>query len=206
MLKKLFLFFPYYFQQISLQILSVFSSMYLRTKFILWRISFGKNLTAWGNVHISIKPYSIVTIGDNCRFRSNVKSNLIGLNRKCSISTHSKDAKISIGNYCGFSGSIIASAESITIGNYVGCGGNTTITDFDWHVMSHDKGKGLPSYGKSAPIIIEDGVWLGLNVVVLKGVTIGEKSVIAANSVVTKSIPPNSLAGGNPCKVIKSFV
>ena len=58
---------------------------------------------------------------------------------------------------------------------------------------------------KSAPIRIEDKVWIGMDVLILKGVTIGEGSVVAARSVVTKSIPPYSLVAGNPARVVKSL-
>jgi acetyltransferase-like isoleucine patch superfamily enzyme len=54
-------------------------------------------------------------------------------------------------------------------------------------------------------VVIGDNVWLGVNSVVLKGVTIGKNSVIGANSVVTRDIPPNVIAAGNPCKVIKQI-
>ena len=56
------------------------------------------------------------------------------------------------------------------------------------------------------PIVVEDNVWLGANVTVLAGVTIGKNSVIGAGSVIRKNIPPNSLAVGNPCKVIKKII
>lgn len=55
------------------------------------------------------------------------------------------------------------------------------------------------------PVIIEDNVWLGENVVVLPGVTIGENTVVGANAVVTKSIPKNSVVGGNPARVIREL-
>jgi maltose O-acetyltransferase len=54
----------------------------------------------------------------------------------------------------------------------------------------------------SRPIIIEDNVFIGLQCVILKGVTIGKNSVIGANSVVFNNVPENSIAVGNPCKVI----
>lgn len=55
------------------------------------------------------------------------------------------------------------------------------------------------------PVTIEDGVWVGGNVTILPGITIGKNSVVGAGSVVVKDIPPNSIAVGNPCKVIKSI-
>jgi maltose O-acetyltransferase len=58
---------------------------------------------------------------------------------------------------------------------------------------------------ESAPIILENNVWLGARVIVLKGVTIGEGSVIGAGSVVTKNIPSRSLAVGQPAKIIKEL-
>ena len=59
--------------------------------------------------------------------------------------------------------------------------------------------------GKSAPILVEDHVWLGANVTVLAGITIGARSTIGAGSVVTKNIPPDVLAFGNPCRVQRSL-
>jgi acetyltransferase-like isoleucine patch superfamily enzyme len=53
--------------------------------------------------------------------------------------------------------------------------------------------------------VIEDNVWIGESVVILPGVTIGKNSIIGANAVVTKSIPENSIAGGNPARIIKKI-
>ena len=58
---------------------------------------------------------------------------------------------------------------------------------------------------KSATIVIEDDVWVGDHSIILKGVTIGTRSIIGAGSVVTKSIPTGCVAAGNPCKVIKKL-
>ena len=55
------------------------------------------------------------------------------------------------------------------------------------------------------PVTIEDGCWIGGGVIILPGITIGKGSVIGAGSVVTKNIPPDSLAAGNPCRVIRKI-
>jgi galactoside O-acetyltransferase len=81
-------------------------------------------------------------------------------------------------------------------------GANTTITDTDWHPVGAVERVG-GKVGASAPVIIEDDVWLGLNVVVLKGVTIGAGTVVAANSVATSSVPPRVVAAGIPARVVR---
>jgi acetyltransferase-like isoleucine patch superfamily enzyme len=105
-------------------------------------------------------------------------------------------ATIEIGSNCGFSGTVISSASKIVIGENVRCGANTLITDTDWHTND-------PRTGPDAPVIIERGVWLGVNVIVLKGVTIGERTLVAAGSIVTKSLPPGVIAAGLPARVIR---
>jgi len=125
-----------------------------------------------------------VTIGDNCYI--NVKkgaSLFIGDN-------------VIIGNYVR-----ISSFKNITIGDKSMIAAFTTIYD-------HDHQFDLATPPKSAayiikPVKISNGVWIGTKVSILKGIRIGECSVIGANSVVTKSIPPNSLAAGVPAKLIK---
>jgi acetyltransferase-like isoleucine patch superfamily enzyme len=111
------------------------------------------------------------------------------------VSTLTEEANIQIGKNCGFSGTVIGAFTSIKLGDHVRCGANTLITDSDWHPDD-------PRVGASKPVIIGNNVWLGLNVVVLKGVEIGDNTVIGANSVVTKNIPANVIAAGNPCKEI----
>ncbi|MEO8199502.1 MAG: DapH/DapD/GlmU-related protein [Gemmatimonadota bacterium] len=57
-----------------------------------------------------------------------------------------------------------------------------------------------------APVIIGTNCWIGLNSIILRGVTIGDNSIVAAGSVVTKSVPPNSIVAGNPARLVKSIV
>jgi acetyltransferase-like isoleucine patch superfamily enzyme len=161
-------------------------------------IRLGKDCKFYGIPHFRRTRFSSIIIGENCVFRSDHTSNLIGVNRQCILSTHEEDAIITIGDNCGFSGVTIGAAKEIRIGNNVLCGANSVITDFDWHLDisgTHPK-----------PVIIHDNVWIGLNTVILKGVEIGQNSIIGANSLVVKNIPPNVIAGGNPCIVLKEMV
>ena len=108
------------------------------------------------------------------------------------------NVNIHIGNNCGFSGTVIGAGKNIVIGDNVRCGANTLITDSDWH-------QGDPRTSPDSDVVIENNVWLGYGVKVLKGVRIGENSVIGAGSIVTRNIPSNVIAAGNPCKVIKNL-
>jgi len=163
-----------------------------------WRIKFGVNVRFDGKCYFKRYPKSMIKIGDNCEFRSRINSNLIGINRPCSISTLTPVAKIEIGTNCGFSGTVIGAFKFIKLGNNVRCGANTLITDSDWHL--DDNRVGMPK-----DVNIGDNVWLGINVIVLKGVTIGEHTIIGANSVVTRDIPANVIAAGNPCKILSNL-
>ncbi len=90
----------------------------------------------------------------------------------------------------------ISCSTKIQIGTHCDIADECLIIDNDYHDVGN-----MPA--KQAPIIIEDNVWLASRVIVLKGVTIGEGSVIGAGSIVTKSIPPFSFAAGSPAKVIR---
>lgn len=148
------------------------------------------------------EPNSEISIGNNVSFRSDKSSNLFGTVKKCTIATLSEGAVLSIGNSCGISAASITSFKKVTIGNNVLIGANVFITDSDWHGIKIEKRR---EEGESKEVIIGNGVWLGANSIILKGVTIGENSVIGAGSVVTKNIPGNVIAAGNPCSIIKKL-
>ncbi len=151
-----------------------------------------------GRPHFRVYPGTEISIGSNAAFLSGARDNLIGINRPCIISTFNAGTRISIGDNCGFSGTVIGAHTGIRIGDDVKCGANTLITDSNWHPED-------PRSGKPSKVSIGNNVWLGVNAVVLKGVTIGDNSIIGANAVVSRDIPANVVAAGNPCKVIKSI-
>lgn len=95
-----------------------------------------------------------------------------------------------------------AGAE-IRIGKHCDIGYNSVFAGSS-HQLKSEPGQNRPNIG-TAPIILEDHVWIACNCTILAGVTIGKNSVIAAGSVVTKDIPPNSLAAGVPARVIREL-
>ena len=96
----------------------------------------------------------------------------------------------------------IAAAAKMVIGRYVLMGSRVFITDHDHEFLDPDIPVGEQAL-VVAPVQIEDFVWLGENVVVLKGVTIGHHAVVGANSVVTHDLPPFAVAAGSPARVLR---
>ena len=92
----------------------------------------------------------------------------------------------------------------VTIGSHVNLAQGITVTALNHNFEDSDKR--IDEQGVStAPVIIEDDIWIGANAVILPGVTIGNHSVVAAGAVVTKNVPPHSLVAGVPAKIIKQI-
>lgn len=162
-------------------------------------IKFKRKTIFCGFPLLTRKKGSTLSIGAGCRFLSYSWSNLIGINHRCMISTSNNDAVLIIGNNCGFSGATIWCFKYIKLGNNVRVGANAVIMDGDAHQDDERA-------GDNKEIIIGDNVWIGANVAILKGVHIGDNAVIGMGSVVTKDIPANCVAAGNPCRVIKQIL
>lgn len=109
--------------------------------------------------------------------------------------------KLTIGQGACNVGLTIMCAKEVTIGNGVRIGRNVSIRDWNGpHVILNDR------YRNHAPVHIEDHVWLCTGCTIMPGVTVGEGSVVAANATVTKDVPPHSLVGGSPAKVLKENI
>lgn len=99
---------------------------------------------------------------------------------------------------------IVAEKESIEIGQNCYIGQNFKCYSSDFHGIKKED-RNNPEKIKTAPVIIGNDVFIGNDVTILKGVIIGDGCVIGAGSVVTKNIPANTIACGNPAKVIKNI-
>ena len=135
----------------------------------------------------------------------------------CSFSLGT-EGTCTVGDFSMLNGALIMAEEHIEIGSYCMMSWNVGIADSDFHPLDATKRKIdtmalAPFYKdrpprpvlKTAPVIIRDNVWIGMNAVILKGVTIGENSVVAAGAVVTKSVPENVVVAGNPAIIVKQL-
>lgn len=177
--------------------LGLTTSFFCRLKCKMGGVKIGKGLRARGMMNVYRFQCSKIEIGDNCKFNSSCRFNFRGINHPCIIQTGKEDAFIKIGNGCGFSGVSIVADKEVIIGNHVAVGANSLIGDRDDHPERlHTTPK---------PVHIGNHVFIGMNCMIMKGVTIGDNSIIGAGSIVTKDIPANCIAVGSPCKVIRKL-
>lgn len=156
---------------------------------------------------IEISKGGVFRIGKNFMMVNYAVSNLIGRHQKCTFYI-GENATLQIGDNVGMSATSIVCMEKVLIGNNVRIGGNTVIYDTDFHSLNREQRVKMVedrANTKHAKVLIEDGVFIGAHTTILKGVTIGENSILGACSVVTKSIPRNEIWGGNPAKFIRKL-
>lgn len=176
-----------------------------RWKFTLKGVSYGKNLRVMNYMYLQMGIRSRCEIGDNFTFTSGDAINPLCRNIRGCISVRN-DAILKIGNNVGVSSPCIWVHKKVTIGNNVKIGGDCLLFDSDAHSLNYlDRREDMRDLNnkKDREIIIGDDVLIGARCIILKGAIIGDRAVIGAGSVVTQSIPPDCIAVGNPCKVVK---
>lgn len=166
-------------------------------------VTIGAHSRINGRIYCVSNSKQGIIIGDNVSINSCLKSNPIGGNER-TILFAKGDGKISIGDNCGISNSVIFATNSIQVCDNVMIGGNVKIYDTDFHFVDYNR-RITEDGSKTAEVIIKEGAFIGAHSIILKGVTIGERSVIGAASVVTKDIPPYELWAGNPAVFIRKL-
>ncbi len=163
----------------------------------------GKNVDIGSRSNCESTRAELINIGNNCRISGRLQSQSSG--------------RIIIGdNTCIYDKTVIGSVESITIGSCVIISNHVHIYDNNNHPTSasvrhemcmngFDGDAWHWKHSKSAPIVIEDDVWIGEYSAILKGVTVGRGSIVASHAVVTKDVPPYTIVAGNPARVVKEI-
>ena len=155
---------------------------------------------------IEVHGKSKIVIGKNVRLNSRNKSYHINMHSPVKLMADRPGALIEIGDNTRIHGTCIHAYNKIIIGKNCLIAANTQIFDGSGHDLSFDNvDNRINTTGGAEEVIIEDSVWIGANCIIMPGVRIGKGSVIAAGSVVIKDVPPLSIAGGNPAKVIKNY-
>ena len=161
-------------------------------------------LEALGTGHNMMKPWNVRVHGKHINIGNNVHI-VTAPDRMVSLSTWAfaeHQGHINIGdNVLLCPGVRLDSASEISIGNNCMFAAGSYVTDADWHDV-YDRTRPV---GTTRKVTLHENVWIGDGATVCKGVTIGKNSVIGAASIVTGDIPENSIAAGNPAKVIKKL-
>lgn len=174
-------------------------------KVIFKKVSFGKNILFHGKPIITMAFNSTIKIGDNVVICSISERTALGTNHPVILRTIKQNASLSIGRDTGISGATICAATSIQIGKGCLIGANAVIMDTDFHPIDSPHRRYDQENISTAKIDIKDNVFIGYNAIILKGVTIGENSVVAAGSIVTQDVPENVVVAGNPAIIINKL-
>lgn len=165
----------------------------------------GNEIKLLGVPIISIHQGAKVKFGKNIMLISHSYFSEPGVNHPVVIRLLRKDASLIIGDDVGISGGGICVQSEVIIGNHVMFGANSFVTDTDFHPIDPHNRRYSYDQVQARKVIIEDNVFIGMNSVILKGVTIGKNSVIGACSVVSKDIPANQIWAGNPARFIRDL-
>ncbi len=178
--------------------LSKYSSVLGLIKLWLYKIILGKRLCLKGTQSFSHRARLRAREGGKIELNSHSYAGDGTLIRV------TQNAKFKMGKNSGFNSyCVITARDSITLGDNVIVGPFVTMHDHD-HTFGSNVTMKTSGY-VTAPIVIEDNVWIGGNVTILKGVRIGTGSVIAAGAVISKDVPPNSIVYDKREKVIKTI-
>lgn len=164
-------------------------------------------VTYYGMPVVSRVAGSSIELGPRVVLCSHPSFTALGVARPVVLRTLNASASICIGADVGISGGVICAAMSVRVGDRCLLGADVQITDTDFHALApaNRRFEKRPESIASAPVVIEDNVFLGAGVRVLKGVRIGRNSVVGAGSVVTRDIPSDVIAAGVPARVIRQL-
>ena len=184
---------PYFIKKLYVELERLYSQYFVAPQ-----------LASLGTNSKMMKPWNIDIHGAQIRIGNNVHI-VTARDRRVAISTwqfEEYEGHIDIGDNCLLCPGVrLDSGSNITIGNNCMLAAGSYITDADWHDL-YDRTK---SVGQTRPVLLADNVWVGDGATICKGVSIGQNSIIGAGAIVTSDVPANSIAAGNPAKIVKTL-
>lgn len=168
------------------------------------QVRVGAHFRSFGPMTLFCAPSAQLCIGEQVTFRNTTASNFVGIYKPSSLYV-GNGARLTIGKGTGLSGVSIYCSLSISIGDHCTIGANCSLWDTDFHPLDAQKRRDYEQQAtKSATIAIGNDVFVGAHSIILKGVTIGERAIIGAGSVVSCSIPADEIWAGNPARFIRT--
>jgi len=181
-------------------------------RWVAWMLTRSKQISVVGRLRVKgrplveVHPMARVEIGEGVLLHSRNRGYHLNMHNPVKLLADWPGACIRIGAGTRINGSCIHACRQVEIGRGCLIAANTQIMDNNGHNLSFpDVENRIYTKGTPRPVAIEDYVWLGVNTVVLPGVRIGRGAVVAANSVVSRDLPPMCIAGGNPAVVYKTY-
>ena len=170
-------------------------------------VRFGNEVKFHGMPIISKAAHSTIEIGEKTVICSNSEFTALGVNHPTIMRTLRPNASIKIGKDCGISGLTICAAMSVEIGDECLIGANVTIADTDFHPIASLNRRHSDNENDigAKPVVIGKNVFIGAGSFILKGVQVGNNSVVGAMSVVTSEVNPDSVYAGNPARFINKI-
>ena len=164
----------------------------------------GANLNMFSFPYCRKHNLATITIGNDVTIYNRLVENLAGISHATVLAAVMPGARLIIGNHVGMSGVILFSCCEIIIEDYVNLGVGVLVYDTDHHPVDY-MARRIHDISRinTRPVRICKDAFIGAHVIVLKGVTIGERSIVAAGSIVTRDIPSDCIAAGSPAKVVK---
>jgi acetyltransferase-like isoleucine patch superfamily enzyme len=183
---------PYYLKQFYLRLQKLYGSHFIKPQ-----------LQSLGQGTTFMKPWHVQIFGGPIHI-GKYATLIASPDKKVRVSVwpvSQGKGSVHIGDYCMLCPGVrISAADEIRIGDSCMFANNAYITDSDWHDIYN-----RVITGRTAPVYIADNVWIGDGAIVCKGVSIGENSIVGAGAVVTGDIPANTVAAGNPARVVKQL-
>jgi hypothetical protein len=176
------------------------ATWYLR----LWGVECGPGLRIDSLPLCRRDPQARIILGRGVRLVNNILGNLAGVTHRCVLVADRPGATLCVGNHVGLSGVILYCTTSIVIEDFVLLGANVRVYDTDFHPLeAAARRRKVVGAIRCAPVRIGRDVWIGADATVLKGVTIGARSVVAAGAVVTHDVPRDTLVAGVAARAIR---